>query len=157
MGKGRPSVLQPLQHSTFRNIWIANFVSSFGALIQGVGAAWMMTALTNSVDLVALVQASTSLPIMLFSLLGGAIADNFPRRRVMLVAQFFMLAVSALLTVTALMGLITPMAVADLHFSDWLRHGPQQPVLASLGGRHGATIQRRPGGGAKLYRLQPVA
>lgn len=116
MAKDRPSVLLPLQHGTFRNIWIANLVSSFGALIQGVGAAWMMTALTNSVDLVALVQASTSLPIMLFSLLGGAIADNFPRRRVMLVAQFFMLAVSALLTITALMGLITPWLLLSFTF-----------------------------------------
>lgn len=116
MAKDRPSVLQPLQHATFRNIWIANLVSSFGALIQGVGAAWMMTALTNSVDLVALVQASVSLPIMLFSLLGGAIADNFPRRRVMLVAQFFMLAVSALLTITALLGLITPWLLLSFTF-----------------------------------------
>lgn len=116
MAKDRPSVLLPLQHGTFRNIWIANLVSSFGALIQGVGAAWMMTALTNSVDLVALVQASTSLPIMLFSLLGGAIADSFPRRRVMLVAQFFMLAVSALLTITALMGLITPWLLLTFTF-----------------------------------------
>jgi MFS family permease len=116
MAKDRPSVLQPLQHTTFRSIWVANLVSSFGALIQGVGAAWMMTALTNSVDLVALVQASTSLPIMLFSLLGGAIADNFPRRRVMLVAQFFMLAVSALLTLSALLGLITPWLLLTFTF-----------------------------------------
>jgi len=116
MAKDRPSVLQPLQHGTFRNIWIANLVSSFGALIQGVGAAWMMTALTNSVDLVALVQASISLPIMLFSLLGGAIADNFPRRRVMLIAQAFMFVVSALLTLTAWMGLITPWLLLTFTF-----------------------------------------
>lgn len=116
MAKDRPSVLQPLQLPTFRNIWIANFASSFGGLIQGVGAAWMMTALTNSVDLVALVQASTSLPIMLFSLLGGAIADNFPRRRVMLFAQLFMFVVSVLLTVTAFMGLVTPWLLLTFTF-----------------------------------------
>jgi MFS family permease len=116
MAKDRPSVLQPLQLPTFRNIWIANFASSFGGLIQGVGAAWMMTALTNSVDLVALVQASTSLPIMLFSLLGGAIADNFPRRRVMLFAQIFMFVVSVLLTLTAWMGLITPWLLLSFTF-----------------------------------------
>ena len=116
MAKDRSSVLQPLQLPTFRNIWIANFASSFGGLIQGVGAAWMMTALTNSVDLVALVQASTSLPIMLFSLLGGAIADNFPRRRVMLFAQLFMFVVSMLLTLTAFMGLITPWLLLTFTF-----------------------------------------
>jgi MFS family permease len=109
-------MLQPLQYPVFRSLWIANLASSFGGLIQGVGAAWMMTALTSSVDLVALVQASTSLPIMLFSLLGGAIADNFPRRRVLLVAQFFMLVVSLGLTVTAWLGLINPWLLLGFTF-----------------------------------------
>lgn len=117
MAKDRPSILLPLQqNATFRNIWIANLVSSFGGLIQGVGAAWMMTALTSSIDLVALVQASTTLPIMMFSLLGGAIADNFPRRRVMLIAQFFMLSISALLAATAYFGLITPWLLLTFTF-----------------------------------------
>ena len=54
--------------------------------------------------MVALVQASTTLPIMLFSLAAGAIADNFNRRRVMLVAQVFMLVVSASLTARRLVS-----------------------------------------------------
>src|SRR3954452_16717907 len=95
----RLSPLAPFQHSTFRSIWLANLASSFGGLIQSVGAAWLMTSIASSVDMVALVQASTSLPIMLFSLVGGAIADSFNRRRVMLAAQCFMLAVSASLMV----------------------------------------------------------
>lgn len=104
----RLSPLVPLENGTFRNIWIANLASSFGALIQGVGAAWLMTSIADSVDMVALVQASTSLPIMMFSLLGGAIADSFNRRQVMLAAQCFMLAVSILLMAGALLGLISP-------------------------------------------------
>ena len=47
----------------------------------------MMTTITTSANMVALVQASTTLPIMVFSLAAGAIADSFNRRRVMLVAQ----------------------------------------------------------------------
>ena len=61
----------------------------------------MMTSITDSADMVALVQASATLPIMLFSVLGGAIADNFNRRQVMLVAQGFMFVVSACLVVAA--------------------------------------------------------
>jgi MFS family permease len=110
------SPLAPLQHSTYRAIWIANLASSFGALIQGVGAAWLMTSIADSVDMVALVQASTSLPIMLFSLVGGAFADSFNRRRVMLTAQFFMLAVSATLVVGAYLGLITPWVLLGFTF-----------------------------------------
>ena len=66
---------------TFRAIWLASLASNFGGLVQAVGAAWMMTSLTTSADMVALVQASTTLPIMVFSLAAGAVADNFNRRR----------------------------------------------------------------------------
>eukprot|EP00913_Durusdinium_trenchii_P027049 g25384.t1 len=68
----------------------------------------MMTALSESEDMVALVQASTALPIMLFSLIAGALADNFNRRSLMLTAQSFMLAVSLGLTIFAYLGLLTP-------------------------------------------------
>jgi len=104
----RNSPLAPFRHETFRTIWIANLSSNFGSLIQAVGAAWMMTTISSSVGMVALVQASTALPIMLFSLISGALADNFNRRAVMLVAQCFMVVVSVLLTVFAYLGLITP-------------------------------------------------
>lgn len=112
----RPSPLAPLQHQTYRSIWVANLASSFGALIQGVGAAWLMTSIADSVDMVALVQASTSLPIMLFSLVGGAMADSFNRRRVMLAAQCFMLVVSAALAVGTYLGLITPWTLLAFTF-----------------------------------------
>jgi MFS family permease len=66
--------------------------------------------------MVALVQASTALPIMLFSLACGAIADSFDRRKVMLVAQSFMLIVSVLLTIFAYKGLITPWLLLSFTF-----------------------------------------
>ena len=91
------SPFAPLRHGIFRAVWLANLTSNFGGLIQLVGAAWLMTSLAGSVELVALVQASTTLPIMLFSLVAGAIADNYDRRMLMLVAQVFMLAVSVVL------------------------------------------------------------
>lgn len=102
------SPLAPFRQPIFRAVWFASIASNFGALIQTVGAAWLMTIISSSADMVALVQASTALPIMLFSVVAGAIADNFNRRRVMLVAQCFMLVVSALLALTAYAGLITP-------------------------------------------------
>jgi MFS family permease len=104
----RKPFLAPLSNETFRNIWLASIVSNLGGLIQGVGAAWMMTSITSSENMVALVQASTTLPIMMFSLVAGAVADNFDRKRVMLVAQGFMFAVSALLAATAYFGGMSP-------------------------------------------------
>lgn len=104
----RKSPLSPLRHQTYRTIWIASLASNFGGLIQAVGAAWMMTALSTSENMIALVQASTSLPIMLFSLISGALADSFDRRKIMISAQFLMLASSIMLTFFAWSGWLTP-------------------------------------------------
>ena len=104
----RKSPLAPLRHLTYRRIWIASLASNFGGLIQAVGAAWMMTSLSSSENMIALVQASTSLPIMLFSLISGALADSFDRRRIMISAQLLMLTASVLLTVFAWSGWLTP-------------------------------------------------
>ncbi|MDP1026257.1 MFS transporter [Sphingomonas sp. KR1UV-12] len=98
----------PFQLPLFRSVWIASLCSNFGGLIQSVGASWMMTSLDASPQMIALVQASTSLPIMLLSLWAGAVADNLDRRRVMLAAQGFMLAISALLAIGTWLGMVTP-------------------------------------------------
>ncbi len=100
--------IPPLRIPIFRMVWLTTLVSNFGSLIQSVGASWMMVSLSASATLIALVQASTTLPIMLLALVAGAIADNMDRRLVMLAAQGFMLAVSIALTVCAALGVLTP-------------------------------------------------
>ncbi|ODT83033.1 MAG: hypothetical protein ABS76_05800 [Pelagibacterium sp. SCN 64-44] len=109
-------VLAPFRHETFRMLWLATLVSNLGGLVQSVGAGWMMTTLTSSHNMVALVQASTSLPIMVFSLAAGALADNFDRRIVMIIAQIGMAIVSMLLAVMAFMGLLMPWLLLSFTF-----------------------------------------
>ena len=82
--------------------------SNFGGMIQSVGASWMMTEIAGSADMVALVQASVTLPIMLLALVAGAAADIVDRRHMMLGAQCFMLVVSVTLAACAWAGAITP-------------------------------------------------
>lgn len=108
LARPRTSALEPLRNPVFRNIWGASLASNFGGLIQSVGASWMMTSIASSAAMVALVQASTTLPIMLLALTAGAIADNQDRRKVMLTAQSFMLVVSAMLAICTWAGWITP-------------------------------------------------
>lgn len=112
----RTSSLAPMGHPVFRAVWLASLASNLGGLIQSVGAAWLMTSISGSADMVALVQASTSLPIMILSLASGAIADNFERRRVMLTAQFFMLCVSIALSVCTYFGFVTPWLLLSFTF-----------------------------------------
>jgi MFS family permease len=113
----RLPTLAPFRHRIFRLVWIASLASNFGTLIQTVGAAWMMTAISTSADMVALVQAATAFPVVLFSLASGAIADNFDRRKVMLVAQGMMLLASAALTLSACMGIMTPWLLLAFTFA----------------------------------------
>lgn len=102
------STLSPFRYPVFRQIWLASMASNFGGLIQSVGAAWLMLSIATSEHMVALVQASVTLPIMLLSLVSGAMADGLDRRRVMLAAQAFMLLVSLTLAVCAWFDLVTP-------------------------------------------------
>ncbi|ABF52729.1 MFS transporter [Sphingopyxis alaskensis] len=106
-----PSAFAPFRYPAFRAIWIANLASNMGSMIQSVAAAWLMTDLTDSHLLIALVQAGTTIPIMLLGIFAGAIADNFDRRRIMLAAQTGMLLVSAALTVTTWLGATTPLSL----------------------------------------------
>jgi len=112
----RVSPFVPLRQPVFRAVWFASLASNFGGLVQAVGASWMMTSIAASPDMVALVQASTTLPVMLFSLAAGAISDNYDRRSIMLTAQGFMLTVSVMLALSAWFGLITPWLLLTFTF-----------------------------------------
>lgn len=103
-----PSALAPLRYPDFRLLWSATLISNFGGLVQAVGAAWLMTQLTESATLIALVQASNTLPVMLLALGSGALADIFDRKTILLFAQLFMAAVSIGLAIVAWQGWLTP-------------------------------------------------
>ena len=100
--------LAPFSHPIFRSLWFATLLSNLGGLIQAVAAGWVMTTLTDSKYMVALVMASTTLPIMSLSLLAGVLADNYDRRKIMLAAQSLMLVVSVGLALTTYFDLLTP-------------------------------------------------
>lgn len=112
----RAATLAPFRVPIFTAIWFATLFSSFGSLIQAVGASWLMISIAPTADMVALVQASTALPIMLLSLVAGAIADIWDRRRLMLIAQGGMFIVSIALAVTTWLGLVTPWMLLTFTF-----------------------------------------
>ena len=86
------------------------------ALVQAVGAAWMMTQRTDLATLIALVQASNTLPIGDFRADLGALADIFDRKTLLLAAQAFMAVVSVLLAVLTWQGWMTPVLLLSLTF-----------------------------------------
>jgi MFS family permease len=104
----RSGILSPLHHAIFRRIRTASLLSNLGLLIMGVGAAWSVTQMTASADMVALVQTALMLPVALISAPAGAVADMFDRRKVGVIALSIALAGALCLTALAWAGAATP-------------------------------------------------
>lgn len=111
------SIFAPLRLPAFRRIWVASLLSNLGLLIMGVGAAWTMTQLTASADMVALVQTALMLPIALISLPAGAVADMFDRRTVGLAALAIGLSGATAMTTFSSFGLMTPVLLLVFCFT----------------------------------------
>jgi MFS family permease len=92
----------------FWAFWVAGLASNLGTWMQLVGSAWLMTSLTASAALVALLQTATSVPAFLLSLPAGALADVVDRRRLIVVTQFWQLLTAATLGVLTIAGMTTP-------------------------------------------------
>jgi MFS family permease len=103
-----PTPWSPLRVGVFRALWIATVASNVGSWMHDVGASWMMTSLSPDPLMVALVQAAGSLPMFLFALPSGVMADIVDRRKYLLFAQLWMLVAAAALGVLAIAGLVTP-------------------------------------------------
>ena len=102
-----PGPWAPLQTALFRNLWIATIVSNVGTWMQDVGAGWLMTSLSSSPSIVALVEAADSFPLMLLALPAGALADIVDRRRLLIAIQFYLLLVTGTLGILTLLDMVT--------------------------------------------------
>jgi MFS family permease len=105
-----------LRRPVFRNLWIAAIVSNVGGWMQDTAGAWLMTALTTSPLLVALMQTAASLPALFLAYPAGATADIFDRRRLLLFWQAWMLASVAILAALTLAGIVSPATLLALTF-----------------------------------------
>jgi len=109
-------IAAPLRFPVFRRIWIAGLMSNLGLLIGGVGSAWQMTLMTNSADMVALVQTAGLLPTLLISIAAGAIADMHDRRTVALVALSIAITAASTLAVLASRDWLSPFILLSFSF-----------------------------------------
>lgn len=110
------SAWSPLRQPLFRDRWIATIVSSTGTWMQDTAGAWLMTTLTTSPLLIALMQTAVTLPALLLGLVAGATADIIDRRRLLLICQTWMLLIALLLSFFTWTGVITPNTLLALTF-----------------------------------------
>jgi len=91
-----------LRQRDFRLLWLGQLISQAGSMMQVVAINWHISVLTNYNPLaLGLVGLSRVVPLIFFSLVGGAVADAHERRKVMLITQ------SAMAILAALLGLLT--------------------------------------------------
>src|ERR1700744_2940034 len=108
------SGFEPLSVPLFRDLWLASIVSNLGGWMQDTAGTWLMTVLTPSPLLIALMQTAASLPVVVLGLLAGATADIFDRRRLLIFWQTWMLVAVALLSVLTFFGIISPWGLLGL-------------------------------------------
>lgn len=112
----QPSAWAPLAQPAFAVLWVATVLSNVGTWMHDVGAGWLMTELSPSPLVVAAVQSATTLPVFLFALLAGAIADIVDRRRLLIVVNALMAVTAALLAVLVSLELVTPIVLLIFTF-----------------------------------------
>lgn len=87
-------------------LWLANFLSYTPRWMQLTLLAWLILELTDSPWLVALVGFFSSIPMLMFGLLGGVLADRFHRQRLLVVLQVINVVASLLLTFVLAAGMV---------------------------------------------------
>ena len=110
------SAWSPLRYPVFRALWIASLVSNIGTWMQNVGGVWLMSSLSPSPFLVALMQTATSLPVFLVGIPAGALADIVNRRRLLLCTQGLMLIAAAVLSTVTIAEAIDARGLLALTF-----------------------------------------
>jgi MFS family permease len=101
------TVFSALRHRDFRLFLSGQLVSQCGTWVQTVAQGWLVLQLTDSAFAVGLVTALGSLPILLFTLYGGVVADRVDKRRMVLLLQSLMLLEALTLAVLTDRGWIT--------------------------------------------------
>src|SRR4051812_28426370 len=81
------SAWSPFRHAIFAVIWTATVVSNIGGWMYSAASGWLMTNLNPDPLVVSLVQVATTLPVFLFAIPAGALADILDKRRFLIVGE----------------------------------------------------------------------
>lgn len=128
----KTSAWSPLGIPVFRALWIATLMSNIGTWMHDIGAGWLMTSLSPSPVMVALVQTATTMPVFLLALPAGALSDIIDRRRHLITMQVFMAIVAACLAIIALTGVVTPWLLVTLTFAMGVGTAMMMPAWAAI-------------------------
>ena len=127
-----PPTLQALRLPVFRMLWLAWLAANLTMWMNDVAAAWLMTQLTDSAVLVALVSAASTLPVFLLGLPSGALADIVDRRRWFAATQLWVASVAVLLALLSMAGALDAPLLLALTFANGIGLAMRWPVFAAI-------------------------
>jgi MFS family permease len=122
----------PFRTTVFRNLWLATFAANIGMWMNDVTAAWVMTSLTTSPVMVAMVQTASTLPVFLLGLPSGAMADIVDRRRYFAATQLWVALTALTLATLALTGALTAPLLLVLTFANGIGLAMRWPVFSAI-------------------------
>jgi MFS family permease len=111
-----PSPRGAFRHPAFTVIWIATVVSNIGTWMYNAASGWLMVSLDPNPLVVSLVQVATSLPMFLFALPAGALADVFDKRKFLIALEGATTLVSAVFAALVGFGHVTPIQLLFFMF-----------------------------------------
>jgi MFS family permease len=124
--------LGPLREPTFRMLWLAWLAANMTMWMNDVAAAWLMTSLTTSPVMVALVQTASTLPVFLLGLPSGALADILDRRRYFAATQLWVSVNALVLAGLSLADALTANLLLALTFVNGIGLAMRWPVFAAI-------------------------
>ena len=127
-----PPALAPLQGPVFRGLWFAWLFANLTMWMNDVAAAWLMTTLTTSPVMVALVSTASTLPVFLLGLPSGALADILDRRRYFAATQLWVSVIALILAALSLAQAITAPVLLLLTFLNGVGLAMRWPVFAAI-------------------------
>ena len=125
-------VFKAFSYKDFRLMWIGACASSIGTWMQIVAQGWLIYRLSHSPFLLGLDQFLGGIPIFLFSLIGGVVADRVERRRILLMSQYVQMASAAALTILVATGFVQVWQILFLSFVSGLAQAFGGPAYQAL-------------------------
>ena len=122
----------PLRQPVFRGLWLAWLAANMTMWMNDVAAAWLMTSLTSSPVMVALVSAASTLPVFLLGLPSGAMADILDRRRYFAATQLWVSVNALVLAALSLAGALTAPLLLALTFANGVGLALRWPVFSAI-------------------------
>ncbi|HTT62842.1 MAG TPA: MFS transporter [Bryobacteraceae bacterium] len=109
-------VFKAFHYRDFRLLWFGACTSSIGTWMQVVAQSWLVLSISGSAFLLGLDTFLAQIPILLFSLIGGVIADRIDRRRVLLGSQYVQMTCAFLLTLLIAFKVVKVWHILSLSF-----------------------------------------